>query len=253
MQREGGVPKGSSARQTSDEEPGCKNSWLTCPPSVLRGGCAHARARISACVLRRCACSWHPLVRLTLSYTLLLSYSLTLLLSFSFSLSQSLSVSSSSSSSFSSPVMCVLRVGKVFVRCHGTCGACHCSHKLSTRQNSCLLAAQAHTGCVCPLQTRRGSARASHLEDLAQSLRFDPSFLKSSSSLIWLYWRYPSRANTGHVHPCCRLSQASFLFMEVSCSLSLSHSRIICEAPVVSLGRQEVQERIAIFLEVTSE
>ena len=34
---------------------------------------------------------------------------------------------------------------------------------------------------------------------------FPSSFLKSLSPLIWLYWRYLSRANTRHVHPCCRL------------------------------------------------
>ena len=63
---------------------------------------------------------------------------------------------------------------------------------------------------------------------------FPSSTLKSSSALD-LVCTGGSRANTRHVHPCCRLSQAPFLLTQVSYSFSLSHSRNLSAAPVAKL------------------
>ena len=92
------------------------------------------------------------------------------------------------------------------------------------------------THFACPLM--RLTLKTSH------EAFFPSSFLKSSSHLIWLYWRNPSRAKTRHVHPCCRLSQAFFLLMDALAFpdyLSTSRSDV---------NGQELQERVTLFLEV---
>ena len=107
----------------------------------------------------------------------------------------SLRVSCVSSLSSSSPVMWVSRVEKVFVRVHGTCGACYNTHN-------------------CP----RNKTAACWL--LRHEAFVSSSCLRSSSPLIWVYWWYPSRANTRHVHPCCGLSQACLSSLDVKKFLS---------------------------------